>query len=257
MSRPRVAVTRPSQTAAALAEALVAAGADPVVVPLLRVEPPADPTPLITAAGRLPRFDWLVFTSANGVRALAGAAAAGLAGPRAACVGPATARVLAKHGRAADLVPDHADARSLAAAMIREVEESGPPGAAVLWPRAERASPELAEALTGAGMRVAAPVAYRTVLNEAAVEELKRLMGSGRVDVVTLTSPSAVEALAGVLRGAADVRIAAIGGVTARAVRAAGLEVHIEPAVPGLAALAAAVVADAGTRARRAGGPPV
>ncbi|HUE76948.1 MAG TPA: uroporphyrinogen-III synthase [Longimicrobiales bacterium] len=250
-------MTRPAQTAAALAGALSAAGADPVVVPLLRIVPPADPAPLIAAAGRLARFDWLVFTSANGVRALAGAAASGLAGPRAACVGPATARVLAEHGRVADLVPEHGDAASLAAAVIHAVEADGPAGASVLWPRAERASPELAEALTRAGMRVDAPVAYRTVVDEAAVRELARLIGSGRVDVVTLTSPSAVAALAAVLRGEAGVRIAVIGSVTASAAREAGLKVHVEPAAPTIAALAAAVVADAGEGGRRGGGPAV
>jgi uroporphyrinogen-III synthase len=256
MRPPRVAVTRPAETAAALAQALVAAGADPVVVPLLRVAPPADPTPLIAAAGRLARFDWLVFTSANGVRALAGEAASGLAGPRTACVGPATARVLAEHGRGADLVPARADAASLAAALIREAA-AGPPGPAVLWPRAERASLVLLEALTGAGMHVESPVAYRTVIDEAAVQELARLMAAGRVDVVTLTSPSAAMALAGALQQASGVRIAVIGGATASAVRGAGLEVHIEPAVATVAALATAVVADTGRAEGRGGGSGV
>ncbi len=236
MSRPlRVAITRPAQTAGPLADALRAAGAEPLVLPLLRIEPPSDDAPLRAAASVLTAYDWIVFTSASAVSALA--AHAVLTDVRAACVGPATAAALAEHDVRA-LVPERADADALATALVRAAH----PGERVLWPRGDRADLSFAFALQQAGLHVDAPVAYRTVTDPGAARELAQRVEAGEIHVVVLTAPSAVEVFAAALRGPCNARIVAIGPVTARAARAAGLPVHVEPDGP--EALAAAILAD-------------
>ena len=104
----RIAVSRPLDQARALIELLEAAGATTRCFPLIRIAGPVDPADLRKAADRLPAFDWVVFTSANGVAALAAAVHGGRLPPdpppRLAAVGPATAASCERAGRSADLV---------------------------------------------------------------------------------------------------------------------------------------------------------
>jgi uroporphyrinogen-III synthase len=251
----RVAVTRPADGADELADRLRAAGAVPVVVALVEVAGPADPAPLRLAAAGIAAYDWIVFTSANGVRHLHDALAAGGRLPsasapppgRIAAVGPATARAVeALLGWTVHVVPGRFVGDAVAAAMAKVAPLAG---ARVLWPRAESARPVLPRELRAAGATLDAPVAYRTVADPAAARRLSQLLAAGQIDIVTLTSPSAVDCLAAVRPPLDRAIVAVIGPTTGAAARARGLPVHIEPeqhTIPGLVDALARYLRDRG-----------
>jgi uroporphyrinogen-III synthase len=258
----RVAVTRPRERGDPLEAELRASGAIPLSFPLVAVLPPADEEPLRAAVLRLNDFDWLLFTSARAVRRFADllrqTGAEMPRGLRIGVVGPATAAaVAAELGCPVDAMPAQYTGGELAGSMAA----LGPlAGCAVLWPRAEAAQEALGRDLTAAGADLEAPVAYRTVRDEVRARELAALMTAGRVDVVTLTSPSAAAALAEALhagdagghsRGpAAGVIIAAIGATTAEAAVAGGVPVHVMPSESTFSALVAALTRHLGQSQR-------
>ncbi len=222
-----VLVTRPAEQGEGLRAALRALGATVHVVPVIRVLPPEDPQPLRQAAASLGRYDWVVFTSRNGVRALAQWAARGdagwPAGLRVACIGPATAQATQELGWPVHLQP----ARYVAESLVDSFRQQGVRGARVLVVRAQQARDVLPEGLRSLGAQVEVVAAYRT---EPAYNEAERLQGVLRqgVDLATFASPSAIDAAlrlcgdAGLLR---SVPVACIGPVTASAAARAGLQV--------------------------------
>ena len=239
-----VAVTRPEDEADELANLLERAGAVPVLIPLTRIEPAGDDGPLRRAVADPSAYEWIIFTSARAVRALAAAAAPYSAGQwpvRVAAVGPATAAaVRALTGRDPDVVPDQSSGAGIVPALL----EHGPlQNVRVLWPRAEKPRPELPAALLSAGALLDDPIAYRTVPDPAAARRLADLAGAGRINAITFTAPSAVECFADVLDERTPPRclIAVIGPATARAARARGLQVHVEPQQPIISALVTAL----------------
>ncbi len=197
----------------------------------IRVAPPDSYDELDSALSRLDTYQWLIFTSGNGVRSVlarmehVGLSVAQLEGVRVAAVGPRTAQALAEHGIPAAFVPTESRSRSLA-------ESLGPvAGQRILLARADIADREPAEILLRRGARqVDDVVAYRTVPaapHGRALQELRR-----GVDGITFTSPSTV--LGFVDRGpewreqVSGTIVASIGPVTTAAARDAGLEVHVE-----------------------------
>ncbi|HSK19750.1 MAG TPA: uroporphyrinogen-III synthase [Longimicrobiales bacterium] len=239
-----VAVTRPEDDADELADLLERAGAVPVLIPLTRILPPVDDAPLRRAVANAAAYGWIIFTSARAVRAFGAVAAPESPGrlrARIAAVGPATAAAVhALTGCAPDVVPD----RSTGAGIVPALLERGPlRDVRVLWPRAETPRPELPAALLGAGAALDDPIAYRTLPDPAAARRLADLAAAGRIDVITFTAPSAVDSFADALdeRDGPRCLIAVIGPATADAVRARGLEVHVEPEQPIISALVSAL----------------
>jgi len=225
----RILVTRRPAQSGALVEALSALGAAVVEVPLIAREPPEDPRPLDEALGRLREYQWLAFTSANAVEAVAERLAAlGVPLPatvKIASVGPATAQAIAEQlgGRGVDLQPvSHHRAGGLVEAF-RALEVAG---ARVLLPVSDRARDTLAAGLGEQGAAVDVLVAYRTLRPEGLRARLDQALAGG-VDLVILASPSAVEALAGALgERARSLPVAVIGPVTEQAARESGLDVR-------------------------------
>lgn len=246
----RVLVPRPAGRAGELVEALRAAGARPEVVELIAIEPPADPAALDLAVLALARgeFSWVALTSVNAVDAVVTRAAALVrtpvpAGTRVAVVGPSTARAARAAGLPVDLAPPaHGSAAALA-----EVFPPAPGPARVLLPRSDLAPDLLPDALTGKGYRVDDVVAYRTVVRPPAPAIARRL-AAGDFDAVLLTSPSTVQALAG-LPVAARTALGAIGRPTRSAAAAAGREIAFVAPEPTSAGLVSALV-DHAARAR-------
>jgi len=250
----RVLVTRGEEQAGALVEALERAGAEALHVPALRFEPPEDASELDAALARLADYDALVLTSANAARFLARRAAelevplAALRG-RVFCVGPASAAAARAAGLRVDRIPS---GRRRAQGLLEELPGwLAPAGRRFLVPRSQQAGSALADGLRAAGARVDAPLAYRTLAPDPAspeADELRRRLAEGELDAATFTSPSAVrhclglldaEALAGLRR----CTIAAIGPVTAEALREAGIEPDVMPARPGADELVDALAA--------------
>lgn len=227
----RVLVTRTRKQASQLSSALRAHGAEPVECSLIETEAPLDWQPLDSAILQLGVYDWVVFTSANGVAAfferlwLAGLDARMLALVSVAAIGPATAEALASHGVRADLMPAEYVAEAVAEAM-GEVR-----GQRVLLPRADIARPALAERLAQAGAQVDEVAAYRTVRPDGLAARLREAVQN--VDVITFTSSSTVrhfvEALGDAEAKAVASRaaVACIGPITAETASHLGLSPQV------------------------------
>jgi uroporphyrinogen III methyltransferase/synthase len=207
----RIVITRPEPDAGRLAERLRALGATPVVVPAIRIEF-TDPPELDAALKRIAGYDWVIFTSRNGVEAVFRRTRS-IAGPRVAAIGPATAQALRERGVEPDLMPTEYVAEAVLDAL------GDVAGRRCLLPRADIAREALTVGLTARGALVDEIAAYRT---RPLAEQHADL---GAVDAVTFTSSSTVRGfLAGgpVPEGA---RIVCIGPITADTARACGLSV--------------------------------
>ena len=234
MSRPldglRILVTRARVQASDLVERLVDLGAVPIVMPSIEIVPPLDRQPLLDSLVRLAEFDWVVFTSTNGVRAVLDCGIP-LDGPRIAAVGPATASALERAGYRVDTVPLSFMGSAVPEAM-GEVS-----GVKVLWPRGDLARGEFARVLVERGATVCDMEAYRTIAAPWPEEPLPV------PDLLTFTSSSGVlsahERLAerGLVGWLDSVPIVCIGPVTADTVRCLGYSVAMtasEHTIPGL-----------------------
>ena len=244
----RVLVTRARDQAGGTAALLRDRGAEPVVVPTIEIHPPGDPEPLAAAIVvlRAGAYEWVAFTSANGVdrtwAALeaAGADARAFAAARVAAIGPATARAIERRGLRPDLVATEFRGEALAAALL---EAPGSGRARVLLARAAVARDVLPEALRAAGWQVDIVAAYETrPTSNDVVERLTRELAAGRIDAVTFTSSSTVDNLCDLLGPdaalrLAGARIASIGPVTTATAVGRGLRVDVTArayTVPGL-----------------------
>ncbi len=238
----RVLITRPAEQAPGLAALLEAEGAEVVTLSAIRIQPLDDASALDRAIQQRERYQWVIFTSVNGVRAVqdrldaAGLDWQALKGMRLAAIGPATAAALRSAGAQPDFVPDEYIAEAIAAG-IGEVA-----GQRILLPRADIAREALAIELRKKGAEVDEIAAYRTVTQPLDAERVKAALAQ-RPNVITFTSSSTVRGfltgLGGLnpdemLRG---VVVACIGPITAQTARACGLTPQIvadEYTMPGL-----------------------
>lgn len=245
----RVLVTRSAEQAGELAEALAAAGAEPVVVPMIRLRPPEDTGALDAALGDLARYDVLLLTSGNAVRFTASRAATlgvdlGTLRAEVVCVGPRTAEAALDAGLPVHRVPG---SRFDAEGMLAEVVGSASPyGRRFLLPRSDRARDVLPEGLRREGAVVDAVTAYRNEPADVDACALRRELTSGALDALTFTSPSTVRHFTALLdppsrEAAARCLVVAIGPVTAAALRGEGLPPDVLPARAGAAELVAAL----------------
>jgi uroporphyrinogen III methyltransferase / synthase len=231
----RIVVTRAIEQARGLKDLLEKLGATVLLIPAVSFSEPADSTELDRAIRSLDEFDWILFTSANAVRFFAnrcrklGRAFAEGKRPCCAAVGPVTASAAAAEGFTIDYVAKE----FLGAALAWELGASLV-GKRVLLPRSERAGRDLPDALKAGDAEVTEVVAYHTGGVGAAEPGVMEALREARVDVVSFFSPSAVENLRGELgadvlsRLASKAALAAVGPVTATALRKAGLPVAIE-----------------------------
>jgi uroporphyrinogen III methyltransferase/synthase len=233
----RVLITRPDGQADSMVRALRDAGAEPIELPSVQIVPPADPQRLERHVRDLRSYNWLVFTSVNGVRAFfqtlqaCGADSRALGSLAVAAIGPATRDALLAHGIRADVVPDEFRGEQVAEAMLAQAGSLQ--GKRVLLPRAEVAREALPELLRAAGAEVDVVPAYRTLpASEARLAEIRTRLKDGTVDIATFTSSSTVERLVEGLGADAQsllsgVTIAAIGPITAQTVARLGLNAHV------------------------------
>jgi uroporphyrinogen III methyltransferase / synthase len=193
----KILITRPRAQADTFAAGLVAAGFEPYFFPVIEIRPIPDNTELESALKRLSRYDWLVFTSVNGVEA-AGAQMDRLnlhvlpENVRVAAIGPKTAEAL----RARQIEPNFVPDEYVAEAILPGLGELK--GRWVLLLRAEIARQALPQAISQAGGVAHEIAVYRTLPTRADPHGLAALRAG--VDVVTLTSPSTVENFAALTR---------------------------------------------------------
>ncbi len=250
-----IVVTRAREQASGLAASLQALGAEVVQFPTIRIEPLPQGA-LDTAVRALSTYQYVIFTSVNGVRLFwkslrdNGLDARALAPCRLVAIGPATAQALESHGMHADIVPDKYVAEGVIAALqqIGDLE-----GVRFLLPRAEQAREVLPDALRAAGAVVDVVACYRTVPEEAPAADILERIKAGDVDCVTFGSSSTVENFlslipADVLKAHPGVLLAAIGPVTAKTLHKHGLEAGLQPEEYTIPALVEALTAHYGPR---------
>jgi uroporphyrinogen III methyltransferase/synthase len=231
----RVLVTRPRHQAAGFVARLEELGAIPVLLPVLEILDPTDWSPVDGALARLGAYEWLVFTSANGVHAFlrrlrqSGRDLRALGRMRIAVIGPTTADAL----RCYHLEPDVLPAEYSSEGLVRELKERVR-GTRVLLARADRGRALLRNELAKAA-QVDEVAVYAQVDELDPSSEAMRQVRDGKVDYVTLTSSNIARALVRALDQATRQRIAAgvvrlvcISPVTAQTVRELGLPVAAE-----------------------------
>ena len=241
----RVVVTRARAQASGLAATLRELGAEVVELPAIRIEPRLESDEVRRAVEAIGEYALICVTSPNGADLLfealdaASLDARALAGATVAAIGPGTARALARHGIAADVVPE----RFVAEALVEALAATKVEGKRVLVARAAEAREVLPDALRERGAEVDVVALYKTVRDqpdEAAVEAAQD------ADYVTFTSSSTVTNLTEALgdRFPPSARVVSIGPVTSEAAHAAGLEVHVEAERHDIDGLLAALLDD-------------
>ncbi|MGH7199793.1 MAG: uroporphyrinogen-III C-methyltransferase, partial [Planctomycetaceae bacterium] len=231
----RIGITRPEgQADAAIAQAL-ALGAEPVLLPTIRILPPDDWSKVDAALARLHEFDWLIFTSANGVESLlgrlweTGGDVRRLGNVKLAAIGPATAEALERFHLKADLVPGTFRAEALAHTLKPHVA-----GRRVLWARASRGRDVLPSELEAAGTTVEQLVVYQNIDVESLSPSVHEMIRDGELDWIGLSSPSIARSLHRLLDDSAKgplgrtTRLASISPVTTAAAVEAGLPISAE-----------------------------
>jgi uroporphyrinogen III methyltransferase/synthase len=237
-----IVVTRARAQSPPLARALRDLGADVVEVPAIEIRDAGDGGAALrraAAAAAARAYDWIVFTSANGVDRFFAAVpdTRALGGTKVAAIGPGTAAALASYRIVADLVPPQFVAESLV-----DVFPSGP--GRVLLARAAVAREVLPDALRAAGWDVDVVEAYRT---QTAVVDPGRLDAAAAADAITFTSPSTVERyLEQAGRARVPKVVACIGPITAAAATRLGLDVGVVAGVHSVGGLVDALVAHLG-----------
>ncbi|UQZ86730.1 Uroporphyrinogen-III C-methyltransferase [Paenibacillus konkukensis] len=235
----RILVTRARSQASELVQQIEELGGEAVEFPVIRTQPPSSEearAALDAALERLPEFEWVLFTSVNGVdyfferlqqkridiRMLYQA--------RIAAVGPKTAEALERRGLLVDLLP----AKFQGDVLLESIEQELRPGQRVLLPTADIAKAYIPERLKQLGMDVTEVDVYETVLDTGGGAEVIDLLQQKALHIITFTSSSTVTNLLLALRelGAEQplellqsCRIACIGPMTAQTAREAGLTV--------------------------------
>lgn len=226
----RVVVTRPSSQTMKIGRLLEEFGAKPVLVPTIAILPPTVHGPLDRALQDASKYEWIVFTSANGVRSVLGRCAvlgidfSAWANIRLAAVGTSTAKTMEDAGLTVSAIP-HAYRSDRLPDAMGDVE-----GGCVLLPRSDIADPRLPELLRSRGARVDAVSAYRTEYVEITADAKASLK---EADAMTFTSPSSIR---GLLKGLGsddpgcieNTVVATVGPVTSDAARALGVRVDVE-----------------------------
>ncbi len=237
----RVLVPRAKDQAGPMSARLASHGAIPQEVPTISVEPPRNPAQLERAIKGVVegRYQWVVFTSVNAVKAVwekirdFGLDARAFAGVRIAAVGTKTAHAVRELGITPELLPPRT--RQNAAGLVEvfpEYVEDLDPVSRVLLPRADIATEVLVEGLSAAGWEVDDVTAYRTVRAAPPSAEVRDMIKTGGFDAVCFTSASTVRNLVGIA-GKPHQRtiIACIGPMAKAAAEEVGLKVDVVPEV--------------------------
>ncbi|PIE66917.1 MAG: uroporphyrinogen-III C-methyltransferase [Deltaproteobacteria bacterium] len=241
----RIVVTRAREQASGLVHQLSELGAECIQCPTIQVVPPADWGPVDAAIDNLTGYDWVVFTSVNGVERFfqrlfeRGLDTRVLGHVKTASIGPATAERLKAWGIISDIVPQSYRAESIVEAFT----DFSVNGKAILLPRAKEARSVLPVELTRMGARLDEVTVYRTQQAQTDAAELVRRLAAGSIDMVTFTSSSTVKNFHGLLpadrfdRLMQGVKVASIGPITSQTARDLGFTVDMEAetfTIPGL-----------------------
>nr|WP_090276325.1 bifunctional uroporphyrinogen-III C-methyltransferase/uroporphyrinogen-III synthase [Mycolicibacterium komanii]CRL69659.1 uroporphyrinogen-III synthase [Mycolicibacterium komanii] len=259
-----VLVPRTKDQAGEMSERLVGHGALPIEVPTIAVEPPRSPAQMERAVKGLVdgRFQWVVFTSTNAVRAVwekfneFGLDARAFSGVKIACVGQATADRVRAFGINPELVPAGEQSSLGLLDEFPPYDDVFDPVNRVLLPRADIATETLAEGLRERGWEIEDVTAYRTVRAAPPPAHTREMIKTGGFDAVCFTSSSTVRNLVGIAgKPHARTIVACIGPKTAETAAEFGLRVDVQPEVAAVGPLVEAL-AEHAARLRAEGALP-
>ena len=259
-----VLVPRTKDQAGEMSEKLVSHGALPVEVPTIAVEPPRSPAQMERAVKGLVdgRFQWVVFTSTNAVRAVwekfneFGLDARAFSGVKIACVGQATADRVRAFGINPELVPSGEQSSVGLLDEFPPYDDVFDPVNRVLLPRADIATETLAEGLRERGWEIEDVTAYRTVRAAPPAAHTREMIKTGGFDAVCFTSSSTVRNLVGIAgKPHARTIVACIGPKTAETAAEFGLRVDVQPELAAVGPLVEAL-AEHAARLRAEGALP-
>src|SRR6266516_3626192 len=228
----RIVVTRTRKQASVLSSKLRSLGADVIELPTIRIEPPTDLREFAELVQDAHIYDWIVFTSANGVDAFFNIFfklyddAREIGAVRIATIGPATAQRVKDFHLHVDLQPEE----FVAEAVSREFKKQGNiENLRILLVRAEKARDARPKELSAMGAIVDEGFAYRTVPETRDTSGARRQLAQDGADLITFTSSSTVENFVTLgLPWPKGMRIASIGPITSKTVRDQGLKVDVE-----------------------------
>jgi len=241
----KILITRAREQSGEFATRLKKLGAEVIELPTIEMAPPSSWKGVDLAIAQLKSYDWVIFTSANGVKFFfhrlkeKGKDRHSLSGSKICAIGPATAEQLRMKGAQVDYIPKEFVAESI----LKGFKSMDVKGKQILLARVKKARDVLPQGLKRMGAKVDVVEVYRTIKPRGGAMKLKRLLKNKEVDVISFTSSSTVrhfidllkkEDLKNLLSG---IIIACIGPITAQTVKEAGLKVHIQPkeyTIPGL-----------------------
>ncbi len=241
----RILVTRARHQASVLSRLLSECGAKSIELPAIDIQATSDAKKLDQAISDLERYQWLVFTSVNGVEAFfqrlynLNLDTRALKNLKIGAIGPATAKALEKRGIITDYLPDIYTSQG----FVTGLRSWDIAGQRFLLPRADIADKELTDGISQLGAEVHEVAVYRTVPAFDAISRAKQMLLSDKIDVITFTSSSTVSNLVATFKGewqaVNSAKIACIGPKTADTAVGVGLRVDMvaaEHTIPGLVA---------------------
>lgn len=242
----RIVVTRARRQASSFGALLEELGADVIYFPTIEIATPESWEPLDRAVAEAGDFDWIVFTSVNGVEKFierfdfAGRDLRELGGVRLAAIGPETARAVRALHLRVDAVPDEYRAEGVLEALGDVARMR------ILLPRAAGAREILPQELERRGAQVTEVVSYRSVVPQRGGDDLRRQLEAGEVDLITFTSSSTARHFADIFGADAAAllqrtAVGCIGPITADTVREIGADVAVQPAKYTIPDFAAAI----------------
>ena len=246
-----IIVTRATEQASGLRDSLENLGANVIQCPVIKIVPIKDYAMLDEAIERLNKYDWLIFTSVNGVKFFwerlfyAGRDSRALSGCKVAAIGPATANELEERGIVADIMPKNFIAEEVAQSIL-DYEGKNIAGKKILVPRAAKARMILVEELAAAGAVVDVAPVYQTIADTACGQSIEQLIRENRIDCITFASSSTVKNFLDLIPSSLllehpSVKLAAIGPITANALKENGLSAAIMPSSFTIPALVKAI----------------
>ncbi|MGH9799636.1 MAG: uroporphyrinogen-III synthase, partial [Blastocatellia bacterium] len=253
----KVIVTRSPRQSSEMVKFLEKLGAEVITCPTIEIKPPSSWDQLDSALAKLSWFDWLVFTSSNGVEYFLwrldeiGHGRAELMAHKVCAVGRKTAEKLKSENIPVDVMPERFTAEALVEDFIKRFGVSQRlRGSRMLLPASKTTRDVIRPAMEKIGVYVEIVEAYQTVLPASSGGEVMALIREANADYIIFTSPSTIENLAAILETdhlmphLLNSRVACIGPVTADAARLHGLDVHVQPKEHTTEAVARALAID-------------
>ena len=256
LSGKRILITRPSHQAEEFRRKLAALGAEVIAFPAIEIRDPASWEALDHAIRTIEAYQWLVFTSVNGVEKFfsryrqLGRDLRDLKGIRIAAIGSATEKAVVERGLKVEILPDEFKAEGLLQSLKGKVLK----GSRILIPRAKVARDLLPVELERQGAQVEVVEAYETTPPREGRERLELILDERPLDMIVFTSSSTVTNMVEMVKPGAlqetlkHSAIAAIGPITKQTAESQGLEVQVQPSQYTIPALVDAIVSFYGKR---------